>query len=195
MNSASITTPVGVSDLITSNNSASDTHQAMVSGTFPDGNIGTTNDGQVDILAPGSSVTLSLNSPLVVGGHAGYDLVLYELANGTGIAMDYVILEISDGYNWYTILNWGDNIGDTNTNLDINVIGGKEIDNRAFTTIPASDVLYPFGTGTSENPATGVVMELDGFVPNGVYYYIRITSPGGGDMDGGCEVDGIEILP
>jgi len=189
MNSASITTPVGMTDLITGNNSASDTDQAVVSNTFPDGNIGPTNDGQVDVLAPGSSLTLALNSPLVVGEHAGYDLVYYELANGTGIAMDYVILEISDGYNWYTILNWGDGNPDKNSEISVPLASPpnptdcrNEQDNCFIDTA----LLWN---------STGIRIELDGFVPDGVYYYIRITSPVSGDMDGGCEVDGIEILP
>ncbi len=188
INSASITAPAGVSDLIAGNNSASDTDQAIISSTFPDGNIGTTKDGQVDVLVPGASLTLALNSPLVVGEHAGYDLVFYELANGTGIAMDLVKLEISDGYNWYTIFSWGEdpNVADTNSNMDISVIGGAETDDRDFTYPPLSDILYN---------STGILIQLDGVVPDGIYPYIRITSPVTGDIDGGCEIDGIEVLP
>ena len=195
-NNASISPPAGITDLILGNNYASDTDQIVVSSSFPNGNINTTPDNQIEVIPPGSSVTLMFDSPLIVGGHVGWDLVMYELPNGTGIAMDLIQLEISDGYNWYTVLNWGDNIPDTNSNMNIGdpLIGGVENDNRGFTTIPNSDVLYPFGTGTLASPATGVVMELDGFVPNGIYYYIRITSPAGG-LDGGCEVDAITVLP
>ncbi|MEO8354520.1 MAG: DUF11 domain-containing protein [Chloroflexota bacterium] len=195
-NNGSISPPTGITDLIMGNNSASDTDQIVVSSSFPNGNIDTIPDGQIETIPRGASVTLAFKLPLYVGDDDSWDLVMYELANGTGIAMDLIQLEISDGYNWYTILNWGDNVADTNSNMDISdaTIGGVEKDNRDFTTIPKSDVLFPFGTGTLASPATGVVMELDGFVPDGNYNYIRITCPLDG-MDGGCEVDAIAILP
>jgi hypothetical protein len=128
---------------------------------------------------------LTFGTPVVVGGHAGYDLVFYELPSGAGIMMDYVILQVSDGYNWYTIFNWGDNNADTNSNLNINAIGGSESDNRDFSTSPASDVLHN---------ASGVLIDLDGVVPNGTYLYIRIMSPSG-DTGDGTDVDAIEVLP
>jgi hypothetical protein len=163
--------------------------------SFPYEDIGTTPDQNTSVVPPGSSVTLAFDTPILVGGHAGWDLIYYELPNGTGIAMDLVILQISDGLNWYTILHWGDDLPDTNTNLDISIVGGSETDNRNFTTPPDSNILYPFNSGTLESPATGIVIELDGVVPSGVYPYIRIISPAGGDMDGGCEVDAIVIFP
>ncbi len=195
-NNASISSPAGITDLILGNNYATDTDQIVVSTSFPSGNIDTMPDGQVAVIPPGSSVTLAFQSPLYVGDDDSWDLVMYELSNGTGIAMDLIQLEISNGYNWYTVLHWGDNIPDTNSNMNIGdpLIGGVENDNRDFTTIPKSDVLYPFGTGTLTNPATGVVMELDGFVPDGNYNYIRITCPLEG-MDAGCEIDAIALLP
>jgi uncharacterized repeat protein (TIGR01451 family) len=194
-NTVFITVPVGYLDPLPGNNSATDTDDFL--NSFPYGEIGTEPNGVVGVIPPGSSVTLMFNTPLVVGGNPGWDLVIYELPNNYGIAMDLVILQISDGSNWYTILNWGDNIADVNSNMNIDDvrIGCCEIDNRNFTTPPASDLLYPFGSGTPANPATGIVIELDGFVPNGVYYYIRIISPVTGDMDGGFEIDAIVILP
>jgi len=184
-NTSNVSLPVGYSDTAPGNNSASDTDQIITSNPFPSGNIGTNQDGSTTIVGPGSAVTLAFDTPIDIGGHAGYDLVYYELSSGTGIMMDYVILQISDGYNWYTILNWGDDIADTNANLDLNLTGGNEIDNRDFSTSPDSDVLYN---------STGVLIELDGFIPNGTYPYIRIISPLGDDGDG-CEADAIEVLP
>ena len=180
-NTAIVSLPVGSTDPTPGNNSATDTDQILLSDPFPSGNIGTDKDGNIEVLPPGSSVTLTFDSPLVVGSHAGYDLVYYELPAGSGILMDNVILQISDGYNWYTILNWGDNIGDSNTRINIDVIGGSETDNRD---IPSA-LLYNL---------TGVEIELDGVVPNDTYLYIRIISPTGEDGDG-CDVDGIFILP
>lgn len=149
--------------------------------TLPSGEIGTAPDGTPTTLPPGSSITLAFGSPITVGSHAGYDLVYYEFPNGTGIFMDLIIIEIGDGTNWYTILNWGDGVPDTNTNIDINVIGGSELDNREI----ASPLLWN---------STGVAIDLESVVPNGTYFYIRITSPAG-DSGDGAEVDAIEILP
>lgn len=197
INTASILAPVDIVDPVPGNNSATDMDDFL--NSFPYRAIGANRDGTVSVVPSGTSVTLAFDTPLVVGGHPGWDLVLYELPNGSGIEMDLVTLQVSDGYNWYTILNWGDNLPDTNTNIDISALGGIENDNRDFTTPPKSDVLYPFGTGTIKNPATGIVIELDGVVPAGAYPYIRIISPVSGavssDMDGGCEIDAIVILP
>jgi hypothetical protein len=180
-NTATVSVPVGFTDPTPGNNVAIETDQILISNPFPSGNIGTTNDGSTSTVPPGSSVTLTFGTPINVGGHAGYDLVYYELPAGIGIMMDHVILQVSDGYNWYTILNWGDNAADANTNLDITVIGGSETDNRDI----SSTLLYN---------STGVAIELDGVIPNGTYPYIRIISPLGEDGDG-CEVDAIVILP
>lgn len=192
INTASIQAPSDTVDPVPGNNSATDMDDLL--NSLPYGEIGSDKDGGISVVPSGSSVTLAFNTPLIVDGHPGWDLVMYELPNGSGIAVDMITLQISDGSSWYTIFNWGDNIPDTNTNLDINIIGGIERDNRALTTIPASDVLYPFNSGTDANPATGIVIELDGVVPNGIYPYFRILSPAG-DMDGGCEIDAIVILP
>ena len=184
-NTASVSLPAGFTDPVLGNNSSSDTDWFINSSPFPNGNIGTTKDGSITVLPPGSSATLTFGTPVVVGSHAGYDLVFYELPSGTGIMMDHVSIQVGDGYNWYTVFNWGDNNADTNSNLNINVIGGAEPDNRDFSTSPASDVLYT---------ATGILIDLDGVAPNGTYLYIRILSPTG-DTGDGADVDAIEVLP
>jgi uncharacterized repeat protein (TIGR01451 family) len=174
-----------------SNNIASDTDQFLATVTLPIGNIGETKDNVTELLPPGDFTTIAFSTPLVVNGHGGYDLVYYEMPNGAGIAMDIVGLEISDGNNWYTIFYWGDDAADTNSNMDISVLGGSETDNRDFTS-PPPGLLYD---------GTGVVIELDGIVPPGTYPYIRIISPPtaaypyGVSNDGGCEIDAIAILP
>ena len=193
VNTASIEPSADTTDPLPDNNSATDTDDLMY--PLPYANIGSSKDDQITVMAPGGSVTLAFETALVVGGHDGWDLVLYELPNGTGIAMDLIILQISDGTNWYTVFNWGDNIPDTNSNLNIGLLGGQENDNRNFAAPPRSDVLYPFNSGTDTNPSTGIVLDLDESVPPGMYPYIRIISPSSGDMDGGCEIDGIAILP
>lgn len=182
INTASVSLPAGFTDPAPGTNLATDIDQILISDPFPSGNIGTTNDGSTTAISPGDSLTLTFDTPIDVGGHAGYDLVYYELPAGSGILMDHVILQLSDGYNWYTILNWGDNIADRNTNVDITSIGGTEDDNRDI----ASAILYN---------ATGVAIELDGVIPDGTYPYIRISAPIGDPGNDGCDVDAIEILP
>jgi uncharacterized repeat protein (TIGR01451 family) len=192
VNTASISAPPGITESDDTNNSFSDTDQFLAASPFPVGSIGDTKDGLTTSVSPGSSITFTFASPLVVNAHAGYDLVYYELPNGTGIAMDLVVLEIGDGTNWYTIFYWGDDVADTNSNMNIKVLGGAETDNRDFTSSPNSDILFN---------STGVLIELDGVVPPGTYPYLRLISPptaaypAGVDLDGGCEADAIEILP
>lgn len=183
-NIAAVSLPPGFTDPAPLNNQAVDTDQFMAAVPFPNDNIGNTQDGQTSTLLPGSSIVLAFDTPLYVGGHAGYDLVYHELEiAGGGVQMDHVILQLSDGYNWYTIFNWGDNNPDTNANVNIGNpgIGGDESDNRTI------DAAFLYN-------GTGVAIELDGVVPNGTYPYIRIYSPAGEDGDG-CEVDAIVIVP
>jgi uncharacterized repeat protein (TIGR01451 family) len=191
VNTAVLDVPPTNTESDPSNNSASDTDQFLPASTLPTGNIGETKDGLTDVVSPGNTITLVFSTPLVVNGHAGYDLVYYERPNLAGIAMDVVALAISDGINWYTIFYWGDNMADTNSNMDISVLGGSETDNRDFTS-PPPGLLYN---------GTGIAMELDGVVPPGTYPYIRFISPpapgypDGVNLDGGIEVDAITILP
>ncbi|HEY3475527.1 MAG TPA: hypothetical protein VGK56_13015 [Anaerolineales bacterium] len=145
--------------------------------------IGTTPDGNPYYLSAGGTLTLGID--LTANGDASYDLVSYEFPAGSGIWLDWVTIEISDGSNWYTIFHWGDNIADTNTNMDFNILSNPqtppEPDQRD---IPSAE-LYN---------STGVAIDIDSIVPPGTYSYIRFTAPGG-DVDGQTEIDAIEILP
>lgn len=191
INIAEVTAPPAYIEADPSNNIAIDIDVFLAAALLPIGNIGNTPDGITDLVAPGNAVTIRFSTPLAVNGHAGYDLVYYELANGAGIDMDLVALEIGDGNNWYTVFYWGDDVADTNSNLDSSVLGVSEIDNQDFSSPPAG-LLYN---------GTGITIELDGVVPPGTYPYFRIISPptaaypSGVDTDGGCEVDAIVILP
>jgi hypothetical protein len=195
---ATIAPPASVPDPAPGNNSATDTNDQLL--PLPYDNIGSTPDYQITVIPAGTSMTLTFNKPLVVNGNPSWDLVVYELPNGSGIAMDVMIFQIGDGTNWYTVFNWGNNQADTNSNLNINDpnVGGAENDNRDFTYIPASDILYPFNSGTDTQPATGIVIDVDALgslVPKGTYPYFRIISPTSGDVDGGCEIDAVATLP
>lgn len=192
VNAASVSA-AGYTESSPGNESQIDTDQILMSSPFPNGNIGETRDGNATTISPsGTSITLAFSAPLTVG--TGNYLVYYEMGVGSGMLMDQVRIEISDGYNWYPIFNWGGGGADTNSNLNTAAIGGSENDNRDFSSIPASDILYPSGTGTVANPATGITIQVDGLVPNGIYPYIRIIAPSG-DSGDGCDVDAIQILP
>ena len=191
VNTAAVAVPSGYTESDPSNNTASDTDLFLAASPLPIGNIGSTPDGITDTVAPGDAVTIRFATPLAVNGHASYDLVFYQRPIGTGIMMDIIALEIGDGTNWYTVFYWGDDVADTNSNLDSSVLGVPEIDNQDFSSPPAG-LLYN---------GTGVMIELDGIVPPGIYPYLRIVSPVtaayplGADLDGGSEVDAIAILP
>ena len=147
--------------------------------------IGTTPDGEVYILPAGGALTLSIN--LIANGDGGYDLVHYErpAPSGDGIYLDWIIVEISDGTTWYTIFNWGDNIADTNSNMDFNILPDPrtppETDQRG---IPAA-ALYN---------GTGIAIDVDAIVPPGTYSSIRFWAPAG-DSDGQTEIDALQVLP
>ena len=147
------------------------------------GTIGTTPDGVVYNLPSGSTLTLGIN--LVVNGHSGWDLAYYELPAGNGVLLDWIIIQISDGTNWYTVFNWGDNNADTNTNVDFNILSNPQTpQERDQRNIPSAE-LYN---------STGIAIDLDSVVPPGTYPYIRFIAPPG-DIDGQAEIDAIEVLP
>lgn len=117
------------------------------------------------------------------------DLVYYEFDNMGLIYMDWVIIQVGDGLNWYTVFNWGDNLADSNTNMDFNILppptipplSPQEADARA---IPLS----------SFRNNSGIEIDIDPFAPQGTYSWIRIIAPIG-DADNQLEIDAIEILP
>jgi hypothetical protein len=112
--------------------------------------------------------------------------VYYERQAPTGgINLDWIIVEIGNGTNWYQVFNWGDNIADTNTNMDFNILPNPrvppETDQR---NIPAAS-LYN---------GTGVAIDVDAVAPPGTYTYVRFSAPPG-DRDGQTEIDAVQALP
>ena len=184
VSSVTITAPVGITDINPANNQATDMDQLVIASSLPYGNIDTVKDGSIEFVPTNTIITLQLASPLTVGTHPGYDLVYYEWPQGAnpGIWMDAVILQLGDGRNWFTILNWGDNMVDTNASMNMSTIGASaETDNLVV------DATYMYDL-------TGVELELDGVVPNGSYKYIRVISPAA-PQDGPAPngPDGVEI--
>jgi uncharacterized repeat protein (TIGR01451 family) len=199
VNTASVSVPAGYTDSNPSNDSADDTD--TISVPFPSGDIDSFPNDVTQKLLSGETITLTFGTPLVVNGsHAGYDLVYYEFVNGAGILLDNVVLQLGDGINWYTIFDWGSdplNINpDTNTNIAIPLpvppnptdCSGEPDECR----IDQSLLIDP--TGTLPIP-TGIGINVDGVIPNGTYYYIKIISPAGDGMGDGCEVDAIYVIP
>ena len=147
--------------------------------------IGTTPDGVVYLLPSGGSLTLGTN--LVANGDGNFDLVYYERQSpaGNGIFLDWVIVEIGDGTNWYTVFYWGDNIADTNSNMDFNRLPNPQI--------PEETDQRDIPTASLYN-GTGIAIDVDALVPPGTYSYIRFTAPSG-DADNQMEIDAVEVLP
>lgn len=187
VNTATVTAPASVTDPLPGNNSATDTDALIATEPVPP-NMGS-RDNVFYPLPAGQTLTLNIN--LTANGDAAWDLVFYEYSVSPmfeGIWLDWIIIEISDGNNWYTVFNWGDNARDTNTNVDYVLLtvpvtppDPEEVDQR------------PIATGDLYN-GTGVAINIDSIVPPGTYTYIRFYAPLG-DADGQAEIDAIEILP
>jgi hypothetical protein len=196
VSSATIAPPAGITDTNNTNNNATDTDSLIIAYPFPYGNISPDKDDTVEFVPTDKTIILQFGTPLVVGSHAGYDLIYYELSQDSptttaGVLMDCVILEVGDGVNWYTVFNWGDNNVDTNASMNMNTIGvSAETDNFA---VDAS-AMY-------DSTLTGIAIDVDGNLPYGVippgtYKYLRITSPGNPpDSGDGVEIDAIHVIP
>jgi uncharacterized repeat protein (TIGR01451 family) len=175
-----------VTDPAPGNNSAADTDTLIVPDALP-GAIGSNPDSIFySVNAPGC---LTLNFPISVGGHAGFDFVYYEQPNGSGIWLDWVIVQVSAGQNWFTIFNWGDEVRDTNTNVDFNILTLPVIPAAPPEERDERDVL---AADLYNN--TGVAIDLDGVVPDGTYPYVRFCAPLDGN-DNKMEIDAIAIIP
>lgn len=195
VNTATVTEPLGVTDPVPGNNSDTDTDALIVSSGPVFNGIGTEQDGNIYNLMPGQTpLVLSLSSPVTVVGAPDVgvpDIIYYEEANGIGIAMDQIILRVSDGANWYPVLNWGDGAGNPGTNIDTPwppsnpVDCSTEYDDCEIASSLLADYL---GNGIR----TGVTIDLDSLVPVGTYFYIEIRLPAN---SGNAGIDGIYVVP
>ena len=161
-NKATVSGPTGFVDSVPGNNTSPTVYHYPSNTSV---NIGV-QDGTSYNPGDGNPVTYLLPTPITRSGDGTPDFVYYEwLFNPTTVLMDWVRVEIStDKATWYTVFLWGDNVADTNTNVNINSIGGNEDDNRSF----APGSLYQ---------SSGITIDIDGIVPSGNYWYIRITAP------------------
>jgi len=176
-------TPTSVPTIAPTTSTASQT-PVVIPTDPPPPEIGTTPDGVVYFLPSGSTLTLGIN--LVANGDSNFDLVYYERpAPLGGIFLDWVIVEIGDGTNWYTVFYWGNNIADTNSNMNFNILSNPQTPPE-----PDQRTILP---GELYN-STGIAIDVDAIVPPGNYSYIRFTAPPG-DADNQMEIDAIEVLP
>ena len=158
--------------------------------------IGVTPDGDIYPLTSGGSLVLSIN--LVANGDPNYDLVYYERpAPAGGINLDWIIVEIGDGTNWYTVFNWSDDVADTNSNMDFNGLSLPIVPPRTLPPFQEPDERNIDAVDLYVSPigfATGIAIDVDSLVPPGTYTLLRFTAPAG-DSDGQTEIDALEILP
>jgi len=156
------------------------------------GNIGTGQDGNIELLTPGNTpLILALSPQVQVVGPADvgvWDIIYYEQAVPGGIDMDQIILEVGDGGStWYPILNWGDGASDVATSIAIPLGPPNpttctgEPDNCFIDTF-----FLDSGTGVRidlDNPSLGI--------PPGIYPFLRIRVTIGGNVG----IDGIYVIP
>ena len=171
INTATVNIPAatGIADPNSSNDSATDTDSLIMANPMPSGSIGN--------LPTGSYSDYQLGTPLAVG--SGSSLVYYPQysAPAPTLEMDLVILQISDGSNWYTVFTWGDGVPDTNT--DINPADCPSESDNCSITLPSTN-------------SPGITINVGG-IPNGTYPYIRIISPS--DSGDGLDINTITIVP
>jgi uncharacterized protein DUF11 len=177
INTATVSVPGGFTDPNPANNSATDTD------TLVPPEIGTGPDGIVYYLPANGTLTLDFN--VVVNGHASWDIVYYELPGAGGIFLDMIKIEIGDGQNWYPVFNWGNNIADTNTNADFNILSNPQVPEEPDERFIPGAELYN---------TTGIAIDLDSVVPPGTYSYIRFYAPPDA-LDNHAEIDGVVVLP
>lgn len=163
-------------------------------------NVGAPN-GSVSSPASGTYFVINLGgTPVIVNGPSdtAYDLVYYEWLNPSPtINLDSVIVGIStdpNGASFYVVFNWGDNIVDTNTNINMGNLPATpagctdvECDNQ---TINTSNL-----TPTPPSPG-GILIDVDNASsapPTGSYQYLVIQAPVGDD-DGGLDIDSVQVI-
>jgi uncharacterized repeat protein (TIGR01451 family) len=183
VNTATVTAPLGVNDPNPLNNSAVDSDTLIVPDPPPP-QVGTAPDNTIYILPAGGTLTLDL--AVTANGDLGIpDIVIYEFDNAGMVFMDWMIIQVGDGSNWYTVFYWGDDLADTNSNMNINILPPNtppEEDNRMLAT-----AVYFYN-------GPGITIDIDPMVSMGTYPYLRIIAPNG-DADGQLEIDAIELLP
>ena len=162
---------------------------------LPDDVIGNLTNGTYTVVDISGNPVVVLLTP-----DAFYDMVLYEYdLNGTGIVhLDNIIIGISNdsnGASFYEVFNWGNNIPDTNTNVDTaNLPPDNSVDCTANNPPECDNRQIPI-TELYNYPGTGILIDVDtsiGAPPAGDYLYIVIISPNTG-MGDASQIDAIVV--
>jgi len=183
INTATISVPALFTEVDPSNNTATDSDAPSNN----DPNIGPPDGSSINV-SPGTAVTILFSPAIIANGDLGTpDFVYYEkLAAPTHIDLDWVRIEISsDGITWYQVFFWGGPPSDTNTNVDLSLVG----DVCQVGGIPTETDNCSIPIGRLYN-STGITIDIDGIVPPGSYPWMRISSPAG--SANGSDVDAIQ---
>jgi hypothetical protein len=98
--------------------------------------------------------------------------------------MDVVILQVGDGTNWYTVLNWGDGVPSNNGDIPSTACTGEP------DTCPIDISLLAINS-----PYPGVTINLGPLAGTSISY-IRIFSPAAPpDSGNGVSIDAIQVFP
>ena len=182
-NTASVIPPSGLVDAVPGDNTATDTNFNALGGP----NIGLP-DNIVTSPTGGTTTTYFFSPAITNDGTNSPDFVFYERDMAPGILFDNVIVELStDGGSWTQVLNWGNNLDDTNTNMSLSIIGdggnpsNPEYDDRP---IPYAELYNN----------TGITIDIDSLGLSGSYPWIRFYCPtiAEGNTDDLCDIDAIQ---
>ena len=181
VNTATVSSPAGMTDPTPSNNSATDTDQVIAAASFLP-QLTTNGDGLILNISTSSFLDLQLPSSL-----SSTSQVIYypdPTAPPPPLQIDVVILQLGDGKNWYTILNWGDGVPDANTDIPAApACVASETDNCAI-------------DPTLLTNSPGITIDLSGLPVGITYSYIRIKSPSNPpDSGDGVSIDAIVVVP
>ncbi|HEX9924634.1 MAG TPA: Calx-beta domain-containing protein [Anaerolineae bacterium] len=181
---------------------------------------GTTSAGEPDIIPPpppaltpdgifaevgcGTALIVDLGLTVIdtTTSDPAYDLVYYERGQpnpptmtNTFIFMDWIVVQIGPTATgpWYNVFYWGDNIDDTNSNVNWTALGLAMEDNNV--TI-STTFLYD---GIDPVYSTGIAIDVDNSPlspapPPGLYQFVRFLNPSNPTNDP-PEIDAIEVLP
>ncbi len=139
------------------------------------------------IASPADGTYYVINAPVIVNGPSdtNYDLVYYESDAGGNVQMDWVIIGITNdpnGITYYEVFNWGNNVPDTNSNVNTNTLAdpptdpaNPEADNEPI----ATSELYQDPSAPS-SPQTGILIDVDNAPSNPpatIYNYVVVVAP------------------
>jgi len=160
----------------------------------PPGNINIgPGDGIFESIGDGGSLIIDMGSNLITGdgNTSNPDMVFYERAAAPGILLDCITISIAEYYGgpYSVVFDWCDSVAPgPELHTSVGAYPLPELDNAAINAID----LYI--SPSPPNPQTGVMIDIDSLGLTGLYRYVSLTAPVGGDGDG-ADVDAIGLYP